>query len=774
MTETHTSTLHAAALNSQEVERPAGQTALQFHESTADRGEDRAETPSWQEFVREIVDCVEGAAWAGWRIAGTAKGQVPTADTANTPQEGCGTSLHESTDYPASAEIDDLMEFQSDLADVRRPATQPAVGTNSVWRTKTSTLLAAVRIARTFCNSDGLIQALGNHDAIVMLTTGSTGLDEIIEKTLQVMVADDDIWPASISKPLIILAPDIPKSSGFKMHRPFPWMGDETREAIERAKPIIMVTPIAGAAPKAVFDLRPRTIQLAPLDCDMLKVMLTMAYPDNMADSENLGIAEGLMPSRLTVDQLTLAMRAGTPKEAVQAIVKVLAPPQDATFGLAEFPLPETVRQPIEQLLADLRDWKSGELQWKDVSRGPIIVGPPGSGKTELARIIGREAGVSVVAGSVAQWSAEGARGSEVIKAMRATFARAAEQAPALLFIDELDSFGNRERPQDQNSSWTDYIVGALLDLLDGFHGHEGVLVMAATNHLAKIDKAIARPGRFDRILTLGYPDHTLLPQALRWHLGSDLPTADLSETARQAMGMSGADIASAVRAARAIARNARRSLILEDLTTTIAEIRPPLSHALLKIVAVHEAGHAIASVSTGRATLKSVEICGSGGVTKASISRDRQDRAALEEELVIDLSGRAAEALIFGRVSAGAGGAPDSDLARATQLATAIEASWGLGDTLIWHGPETGVVTSLRYNPALQRSVEAHLRRAEARALRIMEKNRDVLNRLAEALMDARILTETELAVFAGQVVMDDVSSLELPCSDSPKVRVA
>lgn len=407
-------------------------------------------------------------------------------------------------DYPASDEIDDLMEFQSDLADVRRPAIKPAVDTNSVWRTKTSTLLAAVRIARTFGTSDGLIQALGNHDAIVMLTTGSNGLDEIIQKTLQVVAADDDIWPASISKPLIILAPDVPKSSGFKMHRPFPWMGDETREAIERAKPIIMVAPIAGAAPKAIFDLRPRTIQLVPLDCDMLKVMLVMAYPDNPADTGNLGVAEELMPSRLTVDQLTLAMRAGTPEGAVQAIMKVLVPPEDAAFGLAEFPLPETVRQPIEQLLADLRDWKAGELQWKDVSRGPIIVGPPGSGKTELARIIGREAGVSVVAGSVAQWSAEGARGSEIIKAMRATFAKAAEQAPALLFIDELDSFGNRERPQDQNSSWTDYIVGALLDLLDGFHGHEGVLVMAATNHIAKIDKAIARPGRFDRILTLG------------------------------------------------------------------------------------------------------------------------------------------------------------------------------------------------------------------------------------------------------------------------------
>jgi ATP-dependent Zn protease len=249
---------------------------------------------------------------------------------------------------------------------------------------------------------------------------------------------------------------------------------------------------------------------------------------------------------------------------------------------------------------------------------------------------------------------------------------------------------------------------------------------------------------------------------------------SDLTETARRAMGMSGADIAAAVRSARAKARNARRNLTLEDLTATISEIRPPLSPALLKLVAVHEAGHAIASVATGRAMLKSVEICGSGGVTKASIARDRQDRAALEDELVIDLSGRAAEFLVFGRVSSGAGGAPDSDLARATLLAAAIEGSWGLGDTLIWRGPEMGIVKTLQHDAALRRRVEAHLRRAEARAVRILEQNRYVLENLAGALMDAGILTEPELTVFAGQIVRADGSSLEMPCNDDPEVRVA
>lgn len=179
-------------------------------------------------------------------------------------------------------------------------------------------------------------------------------------------------------------------------------------------------------------------------------------------------------------------------------------------------------------------------------------------------------------------------------KAMRAAFASAAEQAPCILFIDEVDSFGDRARPRDHNSTYTDYILNALLDLLDGFHGHEGVMVMAATNHPDKLDAALIRPGRFDHIVTLDYPSFDRLPAAIRWQLGADLPDADLSGVAVRAAGASGADIAAAVRAARARARMGRRDLILTDLEEALAAARPSLPEALRWRVSVHEAGHAV------------------------------------------------------------------------------------------------------------------------------------------------------------------------------------
>ena len=205
-----------------------------------------------------------------------------------------------------------------------------------------------------------------------------------------------------------------------------------------------MVTPVPGTAPKEVRDLRPRVIQLAPLDHPMLSMLLDLAYPDRDGPAALAALPEERRLSRLGPDALTLALRDPDPEVAVRAIAQTLTPEAGTGRGLADYPLPDSVRAPIEQLVKDLCDWQEGHLAWRDVSRGPIVVGPPGSGKTELARLVAQDAGVTVVAGSLAQWSSESMRGSDVIKAMRASFANAAEQAPAILFIDEIDSFGDR------------------------------------------------------------------------------------------------------------------------------------------------------------------------------------------------------------------------------------------------------------------------------------------------------------------------------------------
>jgi cell division protease FtsH len=741
--------------------------------------------PDWRPFVEDIVAAVEGNGWAGWHVsaparptpepsdhpadavpaapvqdAGDTKGAAVETGSASPAGSGAATApVDEPADY-----LDDLfdqIEAEAEFGPALPPCPPAARAARSVWRPKAATLLAAIRIAATFGSPEAMAAALGARGAFILLATGSAALDLTVKKTLEQIAGKPGLWPKVHPVPELLHAVDAVRTGSPDRHRPLGTLTDKARDALEKGTPLVLVTPVAGTAPREVRNLHPKVLTLAPLDRAMLSVLLDMAYPGQGAAAALAALPASARVSRLDPDRTTLALRAAAPEAAVRAITDALCPAPTEGAGWAEFPLPDNVRAPLERMIADLRDWQEGRIAWRDVARGPLLVGPPGSGKTQAARLLGQEAGIAVVAGSVAQWSSESARSGDVVRAMRAAFASAAEQAPALLFLDEIDSFGDRARRPDHNSAYTDYIVAALIDLLDGYHGHEGVLVMAATNHIRKLDAAIVRPGRFDKVLTLPHPDITLLPKAIRWHLGPDLPDADLPAVARAALGMSGADIAAAVRSARGRARQARRDLTLEDLSAAITEARPPLPDDLRRVVAVHEAGHAIVSAATGRARVSTLGIRSDGGFTAASLARDGEDRAMVEAYLAINLAGRAAERLVFGRITTGAGGDPDSDLATATRLATALEASWGLGASLIWLGPVDGGELRLRNDPDLRARVETHLRDAEARASRILTENRCLLEELATALDAAGVLSGPDLSALIARVAPEPGPSL-------------
>ena len=344
---------------------------------------------------------------------------------------------------------------------------------------------------------------------------------------------------------------------------------------------------------------------------------------------------------------------------------------------------------------------------------------------------------------------------------MRECFARAAARAPAVLFIDELDAVGDRERVGDNNRTWTEYVVTGLLAAMDGYEGHEGVVIMGATNHVDRIDKAVRRPGRFDRVLHLGYPTHDLLPAAIRWQAWPDLADADLTGLAAQASGMSGADIAGLVRSARARARQEKRPLTFDDLSATLSNLRPPVPEAIRWQIAVHEAGHALTGAATGIARPQMLALQGGGGVTQQSLLRRSQRRNEIADTLANDLGGRAAEIVMFGEPSGGAGGDANSDLARATQSAAAMELSWGLGDELLWLGDPEMVLARLRVEPLLRARVEARLQEAQARALRIVDANRALLQEMATALLRTGVLTGPELEALVAKVVPDAVAGL-------------
>lgn len=729
----------------------------------------RRGAPDWHPFALAILAALEGSSWAGWRMPLPAKDNAdgtgdlaracPADDAAplsSAPKTLRDADVGHHTNWTGGDSVDDLLdqiEQATEFGPVL-PSCPPAKpDPDTVWRPKAATLLAAVRIAAHFGSAKAMATALGTHGALTLLANGSAALDQTVRNMLEQVVAEPSLWPAALPVPDLLYAVDAVKTGSPDRHRTLGAFSEKMRDAVEIGTPMVLITPVASTAPRALRELSPKVIALTPLDREMLSVLLDLAYPGQGSGDALAALPTEARVSRLDPDRATLALRAPDPETAVTAIAEALCPTPAEGAGWAAFPMPDTVRAPLDQMISDLRDWQDGRISWSDVARGPLLVGPPGSGKTQVARLIGQEAGIAVVAGSVAQWSSESARSGDMIKAMRTAFATAAEQAPALLFLDEIDAFGDRNRRADHNTAYTDFIVTALIDQLDGYHCHEGVIVMAATNHLEKLDRAITRAGRFDRILRLPHPDHTLLPQVFRWHLGADLADADLTRIAQTALGMSGADIAAAVRAARGKARKAQRALALADLTDAIHEARTPLPKALRRIVAIHESGHALVSAATGRADVAMLAIQSDGGITATSLHQTGDDRAAIEAHIAIGMAGRAAERLLIGRVSAGAGGDPGSDLATATRLAAALEASFGLGSTLLWQGPVEGIEARLRDDTGLRARVETHLRNAETRASQILTAHRALLEEMADALDAAGVLSGPQLAAFLARV---------------------
>jgi ATP-dependent Zn protease len=209
-------------------------------------------------------------------------------------------------------------------------------------------------------------------------------------------------------------------------------------------------------------------------------------------------------------------------------------------------------------------------------------------------------------------------------------------------------------------------------------------------------------------------PNPDQLPAAIRWHLGSDLADVDLTGLARQCIGMSVAEVARLVRGARALARRKREPLALRYLDASLVETRPALDEAMRWRVAVHEAGHAIAAHVTGLGTPRRIAIHSDGGYVETPNLSTSPKKAEIDAALITLMSGRAAELLLLGEVSAGAGRAEDSDLAKATDLATAMEITFGLTETLIWRAAPKDVDKVLRADTDLRKRVEKRLQDAE------------------------------------------------------------
>lgn len=419
-------------------------------------------------------------------------------------------------------------------------------------------------------------------------------------------------------------------------------------------------------------------------------------------------------------------------------------------------------------LAVDLADYRARKITWADLDRGVVLSGPPGVGKTIFAQALARTCGVPLHSHSLARWQAKGHLG-DLLKAMRKAFDEAKKDVPCILFLDELDSFGDREGSNDWNEQYVREVINGFLECLDGVEGREGVVVVGATNSPGKIDAAILRPGRLDRHVRIPLPDASARDGILRHHLRGALSEADLSDISERLEGATGADIEQIVRDARRKARSERRPLVIDDLLVSMpARVR--LSDAMHRRACVHEAGHAVAGYVLRHASgskpvkvrvFREVAADGSGGRTDFDHSPGiERTEAFYLAQITTLLAGLAAEQAVLGEHGGGGGGASDSDLHISTVLAGSMETSLGLGRSLVYRSSNRPdeILASVRADPLLRQRIEAHLDACLQRARGILGEHRVALDSIAASLACRGRVTAADIAeaVDSGQGTPD------------------
>ena len=445
----------------------------------------------------------------------------------------------------------------------------------------------------------------------------------------------------------------------------------------------------------------------------------------------------------------------------------------------------DEAREELQEIVEFLKDPTKFSRLGGKIPKGALLVGPPGTGKTLLARAIAGEAGVPFfsISGSDFVEMFVGVGASRV----RDMFEQAKKNAPCIIFIDEIDavgrarggSYGNQNDEREQT-------LNQLLVEMDGFEANEGIIIVAATNRADVLDKALLRPGRFDRQVQVPNPDIEGRVKVLEIHsrnkpLANDV---DLRTVARGTPGFSGADLANLLNeAALLAARKGKRMIAMQEIEEAKDKVymgaerkSAIMTEEDKRATAYHETGHALVSLFVeGNDPLHKVTIVPRGqalGVTWNLPERDKYTHTMtqMKARLALCFGGRIAEQLIYGDDALNTGA--HNDIQQASQMARAMVTEYGMSEKVGWlqFRQDFNSPLSEQTSQLIDSEVRALVQEAEKRARKVLEDNIQHLHAITDALMEYETLSGDEVrAIIAGESITREGGNGNAPVKDIP-----
>ena len=439
-----------------------------------------------------------------------------------------------------------------------------------------------------------------------------------------------------------------------------------------------------------------------------------------------------------------------------------------------------------KESLAEIVDYLHDPKKYSEVGasmpKGVLLVGPPGTGKTMLAKAVAGEANVPF-------FSMTGSEFVEMFVGMGASkvrdlFSQAKEKAPCIVFIDEIDAIGKKRDGQIGGNDEREQTLNQLLTEMDGFEGNNGVIILAATNRPESLDPALTRPGRFDRRVPVELPDLKGREEILKVHakkikIAEDV---DFHTIARMAAGASGAELANIVNeAALRAVRNNRKFVTEADLEESIEVViagyqkkNAVLSTKEKLVVAYHEIGHAlVAAKQTNSAPVQKITIIprtsGALGYTMQVEQGDKylMTKEEIENKIATFTGGRAAEEIIFGQITTGA----SNDIEQATKLARAMITRYGMSEDFDmvametvnnqYLGGDASLACSADTQKEIDRMVVELVKKEHEKAKDILTENRKKLDELAQFLYEKETITGDEFMTILNKVEENSYNQL-------------